>query len=58
MAAMAGALAVELEKRSHYRLGAGLSPPSARDIGRAIRVVLGATALAAALVILARLRAT
>ena len=58
MAAMAGALAVELEKRSHYRLGAGLSPPSARDIGRAIRVVLGATALAAALVLLTRLRAT
>jgi adenosylcobinamide-phosphate synthase len=58
MAAMAGALAVELEKRSHYRLGAGLNPPSARDIGRAIRVVVGATALAAALVLLTRLHAT
>ena len=51
MATMAGALGVELEKTGHYRLGAGLRAPTAVDVDRAVRVMLGAAALAAALVI-------
>jgi adenosylcobinamide-phosphate synthase len=39
MAAMAGALGVELEKIGHYRLGAGARLPTARDIARAVRVL-------------------
>jgi adenosylcobinamide-phosphate synthase len=50
MAAMAGALGVTLEKPGHYRLDAG-RPPTARDIRRAVRVMVagaGVVALAAA----------
>jgi adenosylcobinamide-phosphate synthase len=50
MAAMAGALGVELEKVGHYRLGAGGAVADAAAIARADRVVavaaLAATALA------------
>jgi adenosylcobinamide-phosphate synthase len=49
MAAMAGVLGVELEKIGHYRLGGGLRAPEAADVDRAVRVVLGAAALAAAI---------
>jgi len=52
MAAMAGALGVELEKTGQYRLGAGLREPAAADIERAVRVMLGAAVIAAALAIL------
>lgn len=41
MAAMAGALAVTLEKRGHYRLGAG-PPPDVAAIDRATRVFAAA----------------
>jgi adenosylcobinamide-phosphate synthase len=51
MAAMAGALGLELEKRGHYRLGAGLRPPAPTDIDRAVRIMLGAAACAFALVL-------
>lgn len=44
MSAMAGALRVELEKRSHYRLGTGPSP-QANDIPRALQVVRVAATL-------------
>jgi adenosylcobinamide-phosphate synthase len=50
MAAMAGALGVELEKVGHYRLGAGQPPPGAHDIERAITLLGTACALAALLV--------
>ena len=50
MATMAGALGVELEKPGHYRLGAGLRTPSSADVDNAIRIMLGASALAAAIV--------
>lgn len=52
MAAMAGALGVELEKAGHYRLGAGLRAPSAAEVDAAVRIMLGAALLAAALVFL------
>ena len=39
MAAMAGALGVELEKRGHYVLGRGQRLPAAPDIGRAGRLL-------------------
>jgi adenosylcobinamide-phosphate synthase len=52
MAAMAGVLGVELEKTGHYRLGAGLRAPAAADVDRAVRIMLGAAALAAAIAIL------
>jgi adenosylcobinamide-phosphate synthase len=49
MAAMAGALGVELEKVGHYRLGEGLPRPVPEDIARAVRltrlVAVGAAAL-------------
>lgn len=45
MAAMAGALGVELEKVGHYVLGAGLASPKPEDIGRARRLVGFAAAL-------------
>lgn len=48
MAAMAGALGVELQKVGHYRLGEGLPEPETKDIDRAVRIMLGAAALAAA----------
>jgi adenosylcobinamide-phosphate synthase len=46
MSAMAGALAVRLEKVGHYVLGDGGALPSARDIWRALRLCRAATALA------------
>jgi adenosylcobinamide-phosphate synthase len=52
MSAMAGALGVELEKRGHYRLGAGLRAPAPGDVDRAVRIMLGAAAIAAALAML------
>ncbi len=51
MSAMAGTLGVELEKVGHYRLGAGQRPPAVEDIGRAVRVMHVATALAAGLLV-------
>ena len=45
MSAMAGALGVEMEKVSHYRLGAGQRRANAGDIRRSVRVVLVATGL-------------
>ena len=56
MAAMAGALGVTLEKRGHYRLGAG-PPPDPATIDRAMRVARWTGALcvgAAALALVAR----
>jgi adenosylcobinamide-phosphate synthase len=50
MAAMAGALGVELEKVGHYRLGAGQPPPATRDITRAIAIMTTTCALAALIV--------
>ena len=47
MSAMAGALGVELEKRGHYTLGLGQRLPCPTDIGRALRLMRVATALAA-----------
>ncbi len=44
MAAMAGALGVELEKVGHYRLGGGRQP-GAEDIVRAQRIAVAAAAL-------------
>ncbi len=49
MAAMAGALGVELEKVGHYRLGQGLRAATAEDIARAQRIVWGVGVLAALL---------
>lgn len=50
MAAMAGALGVELVKPGHYRLGAGLRAPVAEDIRRAVVIArFAATLLAATL---------
>lgn len=51
MAAMAGALGVELEKRDAYRLGAGLRSPDAEDLTRAVRILAATAALAAAAVL-------
>lgn len=45
MSTMAGALAVTLEKRGAYRLGAG-APPTPTDVQRAVRVLVLAAALA------------
>jgi adenosylcobinamide-phosphate synthase len=53
MAAMAGALSVELEKLGCYRLGGGGRLPGARDVERALAVFAGACSLAAAGVVLA-----
>jgi len=39
MAAMAGALGVELEKTGHYRLGSGLRRPTAVDIVESVKVM-------------------
>lgn len=50
MSAMAGALGVELEKISHYRLGWGLRQPQAQDIRRAIRLIMVCCGLATVLV--------
>jgi len=56
MAAMAGALGVALEKRGAYCLGAELREPDAADVGRAVRVMAGAAALATAVAALALAR--
>jgi len=58
MATMAGALGVELEKAGHYRLGHGLRAATPIDVDRAVRIMLGAAALAFALVALGIIRAT
>jgi adenosylcobinamide-phosphate synthase len=55
MAAMAGALGVELEKVGHYRLGAGGAPCDATTIARADRLVTIAAGGAAALALGLRL---
>ncbi len=52
MAAMAGALGVTLEKRGHYRLGAG-PPPDPAAIDRAMRVARWAAAVCVGLAALA-----
>lgn len=56
MAAMAGALGIELEKVGHYRLGAPGSAPGPSDIAQSVAILVAACALAvagaAALVIL------
>ena len=39
MAAMAGALGVELEKTGHYRLGSGLRQPTSADIVESVKVM-------------------
>jgi adenosylcobinamide-phosphate synthase len=49
MAAMAGALGVELEKVGHYRLGAGGAAPVAGDVERAVSILFVAGGLAALL---------
>src|SRR4029077_18938603 len=46
MAAVAGALGVELSKRGAYVLGAGMRAPTAADLRRALRIFAGAVALA------------
>jgi adenosylcobinamide-phosphate synthase len=53
MAAMAGALGVELEKAGAYRLGTGFRTPDGRDITRAVRVMAVAAALAVTLILAA-----
>lgn len=45
MSAMAGALAVELEKVDHYRLNPGARKPETQDIRHARRLMVGAVAL-------------
>jgi len=52
MAAMAGALGVALEKPGGYRLGSG-ELPTAGAIGRAVRVIVGASGFAVALLLAA-----
>jgi adenosylcobinamide-phosphate synthase len=54
MAAMAGALGVELTKVDHYQLGAGGAAPTAATIKQADRLVLLATSGAITLAILGR----
>jgi adenosylcobinamide-phosphate synthase len=51
MSSMAGALGVELEKFGYYRLGAGHPLPEVSDIGKAVRLLYGATVLALPVVI-------
>lgn len=51
MAAAAGALGVELEKVGAYTLGAGQRPPTAADIGRAVRLLWRVTAAAGVLAV-------
>jgi adenosylcobinamide-phosphate synthase len=46
MAAMAGALRVQLEKVGHYRLGAPAPEPGPEDISRSVLLLLVASALA------------
>jgi adenosylcobinamide-phosphate synthase len=51
MSAMAGGLGVELEKVGHYRLGTGQRPPTSEDVGRAVRLMRVAVALAVGLLV-------
>ncbi len=53
MAAMAGALAVRLEKPGHYALGDGGAAPSPDTIGRAVRLFLGAASIWLAMCLIA-----
>jgi adenosylcobinamide-phosphate synthase len=46
MSMMAGILGIELEKIGHYQLGAGLRPPTPRDLTRSIRLMKMAAGLA------------
>jgi cobalamin biosynthesis protein CobD/CbiB len=46
MSAMAGALAVRLEKRDHYSLGQGSPPDGADTILHAVRLARASAALA------------
>jgi adenosylcobinamide-phosphate synthase len=46
MSMMAGILGVELEKIGHYQLGAGLRPPTPRDVSRSIHLMKLATGVA------------
>jgi len=55
MSAMAGALDVELEKVSHYRLGARGRKPEVSDIRRARGIMFTATAMATGFIILLHL---
>ncbi len=52
MAAMAGALGIELEKVEHYRVGAPAAPPSPAAIGQSVRLVYSVCALGAAACVL------
>ncbi|MDP9373875.1 MAG: cobalamin biosynthesis protein, partial [Chloroflexota bacterium] len=54
MAAMAGALGVELEKAGHYRLNAGGAAPTAETVARADRLLTLAAAGAAGLTLVLR----
>ncbi len=51
MSAMAGALNVELEKVGHYKLGEGLRPAMAEDVGRSVRLAGMATGLGVGLLV-------
>jgi len=51
MAAMAGALGVELSKRGAYVLGAGMRAPGAGDLRRAVRIFAVAAAIAAGIAV-------
>ena len=51
MAAMAGALGLQLEKAGHYRLGTPARLPHAADIGTAVRLFRRVAALTVALVV-------
>lgn len=52
MAALAGALGIRLQKDGHYVLGAGLRPPTVRDVRRAVALMRVATLVFAAVVVL------
>jgi len=54
MAAMAGALGVELEKTGHYHLGAGQRAPVTADVYRALAITRWAALLGIALVVSVR----
>lgn len=52
MSAMAGALSIELEKKDHYQLGAGLNSPQTADLRRARQIYAFTAGLTALLFIL------
>jgi adenosylcobinamide-phosphate synthase len=54
MAAMAGALGLELEKPGVYRLGAGLGTPGSGDIIRGVWIMCGAASIALLLMLLVK----